>query len=158
MRSTGRMFAVVALVLSCEACAGMEVPGFYSTEIETLRALGIPNDGYCRNGTEVMDIASLVFITNKSLGIGATNFTIEGEDVLSEDPSTGITRVIQVDKRLSADKDLDIELTFALAHGELVVFWRETYSYKKYEQGLLRLVETDLEEICRGSAGADEGH
>lgn len=158
MRSTRRIFVVVALVLSCEACTGMEVPGFHATQIETLRAVGIPNDGYCRQGAEVMDIASIVSITNKSLGIGAANFTIEGEDVLIEDPSAGITRVIQVDKRLSAKKDLDIELTFALAHGELVLFWRETYSYKKYEQGLLRIVETDLEEICRGSAGADEGH
>lgn len=49
--------------------------------------------------------------------------------------------------------DLDVELKLGYFDGMLVVFWKETFRYRIYRQGLFRIAGQGVAPLCAGRGG-----
>lgn len=78
---------------------------------------------------------------------------LEGENVVVQfdRPSGANTYILEVDSKFRNGPDIDVELSFVLLDGEIVVRWKETFVHRAYRQGLFRVQGSGIEEICTGT-------
>lgn len=98
----------------------------------------------------------VLFGSNRLIARDGRRLRIDGErlSIISGE----LTRPIRIDSLLFPDEDVDMELSFAVVDGELLLYWRETYRHRHYRQGFLRIVDDSLVEVCRGGGGVEMSH
>ncbi len=115
--------------------------------------------GSCLNAAGAVDMSRVWHLNNESVAVGDRVVRSSGESVVIDLPN-GSMLVLHVGLSLSEERgrDLDLNLSLAALDGEVMVYWRETFQHRVYEQGLLKVVGDDVQIYCSGAAGADSVH
>ena len=124
--------------------------------------------GYCKTKSTFIDLNDYFFLKERKIelnkGINEKTLEIEGEKIyiskIDKKSNERLTAVYAVDERIEDRADLDIDLTLAFTPklDDVVVYWRETFKYKSYRQGLVKISKDNIQLICEGRGGVDSTH
>jgi len=114
--------------------------------------------GDCASNQKV-DLNTMLVLENKMLdyvdkGV-RYRIVLQGENVtISNLSEPGPRKVsLNVGSEVDAGKDLDVELKLVILENALMVYWRETFQHKVYQQGLIKVSGDRLIFYCRGHGG-----
>lgn len=116
--------------------------------------------GSCVGQGGPVELQRVLFAENRSIDIDQRRLGLERESLWIErigDPGAGRTR-IEVAYLISPRADIDIKLQFAMVEGRLSLYWRETYQYRLYRQGIFTIVGDELIPLCEGEGGIWMSH
>lgn len=116
--------------------------------------------GTCEAGTRNFDLKRLFILQSRTvywLEGGRTRAAeLNREHLFFEYTHDGIVdrdSWIDIAEAVEPERDIDIQTVFGFFDNELVVYWRETYQNRRYRQGLFKLQEGALPELCEGTGG-----
>lgn len=122
--------------------------------------------GSCIAGDRSIEMTQVLFLENRSVTVldparRPLRLRIEGERLIleSDHPLLGRTQETRrIDRQITEESDLDIELKFAWVEDALALYWRETFQHRIYRQGLMRVEGDALTPLCEGRAGQTSSH
>lgn len=105
-----------------------------------------------------------MFLENRSVDFstpdGQRRLSISGESVIIGDPrrkEAGIY-IDNIGYKVGKGDDLDVQLTLGLLDNRLVLYWKETFIYRTYKQGLFVVTGERIEFLCQGIGGIYKSH
>lgn len=112
--------------------------------------------GYCqRDDSSLVDMRDLWILENDAVyDVGSTeSVTISGESVVIR--QNGNDRSHRIDRMFAGDSSVDVVLRFAIIDNEPVLFWRESYLHRVFQQGLVRFSNGTVSSMCLGAGGIE---
>lgn len=116
--------------------------------------------GTCEGDGRSYDLHRLMLLENQAVEIdgpqGPLRVSIAEEHVQIHTAGPTPARAVyatNVATAMDPNSDLDIELKLGYFDGDLVVFWKETFRYRIYRQGMFRIVGESVTPLCAGRGG-----
>lgn len=116
--------------------------------------------GTCEGGGRSYDLRRMLRLQNRSIDIdgpnGVLRVSIEKEMVNIQSVERSRARDVygtNIGYQVRPDRDLDVELTLGYLNSELVLYWKETFQNRIYEQGIFRINRERIEFLCSGRGG-----
>lgn len=126
--------------------------------------------GSCKGKEGSVDLESLLFLQNteiKEKSDGVLSITkIDREEIhiekYSSEGELDKRIILDVDADVAArfnEDDVDIDLYFVLLDkNEVAIYWKETYKYRTYRQGIYKISNDDISFLCDGRGGVYKSH
>ena len=126
--------------------------------------LEITRVGSCLGDREV-DLRRVMFLQNSSIDTdgptGPFRVSLHGETIHIQPLPSGSERgtyVNNVGYAVDPRADIDLNLKLALVDGKLVLYWKETFQYRAYRQGIFEITRQGITEVCQGHGGMSRSH
>jgi hypothetical protein len=116
--------------------------------------------GDCDAGSRSINLRRLLFLADREVEIdgphGPILVSVEGEYLYiyraGQTPREALFGT-NIGSEAEPRRNLDIELRLAVFDGRLVVYWKETFQHRIYEQGIYRIDGEEITFLCKGRGG-----
>lgn len=148
------------LLISAMLMLAVHEPGQGSVLITEEERRQFDRIGTCTQGAQSFDLRGAAFVEDHAIDVhsryGPLRLSVRGENLRVESigPHPRISpSYLDIDSRIDASRDLDIELELANFEGRLVLYWKETFQHRHYRQGLFEITDGELVPLCEGVGG-----
>jgi hypothetical protein len=134
---------------------GVAVPSVRSSDVN------LPDPmGYCEGSGRRINLRRLWSLADREVEIdsahGPALASVQGEYLFIYARGRSGRRALfgaNIGSEASPQIDIDVELELAVLDGRLVVYWKETYQNRVYQQGIFNIEGEQITFLCRGRGG-----
>lgn len=115
--------------------------------------------GTCEAEGRSYNLHRLMLLENQAVDVdgprGPLRVSIAEEyvQIHTAGPAPAAVYATNIGEAADPDADLDVELKLGYFDGALVVFWKETFRYRIYRQGMFRISGESVTPLCAGRGG-----
>ena len=154
------MFAPVVVLIEALSAATSLAVAFTPVTVTNSRPVPFAGrTGTCEATGRSYNLHRLMILENRTIEIegdgGPVRVSIDGEYVQIHTAGENSREIFATNIADIVDphSDLDIELKLGYFDGHLVIFWKETFQHRVYQQGMFRVEGHFLTRLCNGRGG-----